>query len=145
MSSPNIKTHRLIAHRPTQNDLAFFRTIHTDIGTMATLSVDGSIVDEETSQKILAQHITHWDDHSFGVWLFEQSSDQQAIGYCGLRNCGSLDPPEIELFFGVRSQFFNNGFGTEMVRAVVSTGIKDLNFKRIAVFTWTGLPSCYQR
>lgn len=102
---------------------------------MATLSEDGSIIGESASRDILTRHIKHWDDHDFGVWLFDRSIDREPIGYCGLRTCASLDPPEIELFFGVRSQYFKNGFGTEMARTVLSLGFNDLNVKSVVGFT----------
>lgn len=102
---------------------------------MKTLSDDGSILDEEVSQRILASHIRHWEQYDFGVWLFEQLSDRDVIGYCGLRKCRILDQQEIELFFGIRSLHFRNGFGTEMARAVVSKGFFELNLGRIVGFT----------
>lgn len=86
MSLDTFETERLVARRPRVSDFSTFRGIHTDAGTMKTLSADGSLLTEEQSQAVVDRHLKHWDARGFGIWLFSTKSDSNSVGYCGLRN-----------------------------------------------------------
>jgi RimJ/RimL family protein N-acetyltransferase len=43
--------------------------------------------------------------------------------------------PEIELFYALRPAYFQRGLGTEMARAVVGIGLRDLRLASVVAFT----------
>ena len=129
------ETKRLAARRPTEADFPTFRQIHTDKGTMKSLSVDGSILTERQSREVLDRHLTQWESKAFGIWLFSAKSDGASIGYCGLRSYELQGSPEIELFYGVHSRHFRRGFGFEMAQAVVCQGFEVLGLPSLIAFT----------
>jgi [ribosomal protein S5]-alanine N-acetyltransferase len=131
----SFQTDRLKAHRLTRADFQPLRAIHTDAVTMQTLSTDGSVPSEELSRTVFVRHMRHWEQHGFGLWLFSPLSTADVIGYCGLRKYPLRGIEETELFFGLRSEFFRQGFGTEMARAVVTIGFQDINADSIVSFT----------
>ena len=135
MSLDSFETERLLAHRPTEDDFSFFRRIHTDKGTMKMLSDHGSTLSEQQSREVLQRHLTHWEAHGFGIWLFSAKSDGACIGYCGLRKYELQGCEELELFYGVRSSYFRQGFGFEMGNAVVDQGFKALGLPSVIAFT----------
>lgn len=135
MSLNSFDTKRLFARRPTETDFAVFRGIHTDAGTMKTLSADGSVLSEPESRAVLDRHLTHWKENGFGIWLFFDQVGGENIGYCGLRNYKLDDQAETELFYGVRSRVFQMGYGTEMARAVIDAGFKNLDLTSVIAFT----------
>ena len=128
-------TARMNARRPSEDDFSVFRDIHTDADTMKMLSVDGSVLTEKESREVLQRHLTHWTTNEFGVWLFANQLNGESIGYCGFRNYKLGSRPETELFYGVRSKFFRLGYGTEMARAVVDAGFKNLDLPSVIAFT----------
>jgi len=130
-----LETTRLAARRPTEVDLCTFRRIHTDKGTMKTLSVDGSNLSEHQSREVLDRHLKHWASNGFGIWLFSAKADGASVGYCGLRRYELQGRPEIELFYGVHSRYFRRGFGFEMANAVVCQGFEELRLPSIIAFT----------
>ena len=135
MDLNSFDTARLTARRPSDADFVVFRRIHTDTGTMKTLSVDGSVLTEKESREVLDRHLRHWDRNEFGIWLFSNLSNGKSIGYCGLRKYELGGEPETELFYGVRSKFFRMGYGFEMASAVVDAGFKDLDLRSVIAFT----------
>lgn len=135
MSPDSFATARMLAQRPSGDDYAVFRRIHTDTETMKTLSRDGSLLTEKQSREVLERHLKHWGANKFGIWLFSDLVNGENIGYCGLRNYSLGGRPETELFYGVRSKFFRMGYGIEMARAVVDTGFRKLGLHSVIAFT----------
>ena len=135
MSLDSFDTVRMVARRPTEADFPVFRGIHTDAGTMKTLSVDGSVLSEPESRAVLDRHLTHWEENGFGIWLFFDQLSGETIGYCGLRNYKLDGQAETELFYGVHSRVFQSGYGTEMARAVLDIGFNRLRLASIIAFT----------
>ena len=125
----------MVAHRPSDDDFAVLRGIHTDAETMKTLSVNGSVLTEQESREVLDRHLTHWDANKYGIWLFSDLLNGESIGYCGLRNYKLGGRPETELFYGIRSRFFRMGYGIEMASAVVDAGFKNLDLPSVIAFT----------
>lgn len=135
MSLDSFHTARMMARRPTEADFSIFRGVHTDAGTMKTLSVDGSSLTEAESRAVMHGHLTHWEKNGFGIWLFSDRVLGEDIGYCGLRKYERAGQAETELFYGVHSRVFQKGYGTEMARAVVDIGFNRLSISSIIAFT----------
>lgn len=70
-------------------------------------------------------------DHieKFGVSIRHKESGR-VIGWCGL---GSLDynPSEIELFYGLNSEYWRQGYGYEAARLMLRYGFDTIGLKRI--------------
>jgi [ribosomal protein S5]-alanine N-acetyltransferase len=131
-------TGRLTARRITEDGIALQRELLTDPLTMRTLSADGLIPSEDEIEAICRRHLEHWAEHGFGLYQFFETATGQFVGQCGLRHRELLGVAEIELFYALRSPFFRRGLGTEMARAVVERGFRQLGARSLIAFT---LPS----
>ena len=65
----------------------------------------------------------------FGVSLVDKEK-KKVIGWCGL---GSLDcnPEDVEIFYGLSSEYWGQGLATEAVKAMLSYGFNAIGLKRI--------------
>ena len=58
-------------------------------------------------------------------------SEDVLIGFTGLKN-GTLETNgSAEVFYSIYRDFWNNGYGTEALRAVINFGIKQIGLHRI--------------
>lgn len=67
--------------------------------------------------------------NKFGVSV-EDKKTHRVIGWCGL---GTFDcnPVEVEIFYGLRSEYWGRGFGTEAASAMLEYGFNTIGLKRI--------------
>jgi RimJ/RimL family protein N-acetyltransferase len=69
------------------------------------------------------------------VWQIFETASGAYIGQCGIRNYLLQAESAIELFFALRSPYFRRGFGTEMARAVIQIGFRDVGAESLVGFT----------
>ena len=109
--------------------------LHTDPQVMKTLSADGKPLSEETTRDHIRQSVEHWQRHGFGFWVFRRRSDGQFVGRGGLKTYQIDGKDTIGLAYAVLSDFWNQGFATEMARASLEVGFERLGFSEIC--SWT--------
>ncbi len=129
------RTSRLTGRRLTLQGFALQELLLKDAGTMRTLSADGQIPSEEQITALCARHLEHWARHGFGVWQIFETATGAYIGQCGIRNYLLQSESAIEIFFALRSPYFRRGFGTEMARAVIQIGFRDVCAESLVGFT----------
>jgi len=96
---------------------------------------DGQIPSEEQITALCERHLQHWARHGFGAWQIFETASGAYIGQCGIRNCRLQAESAIEIFFALRSPYFRRGFGTEMARAVMQIGFRDVGAESLVGFT----------
>jgi RimJ/RimL family protein N-acetyltransferase len=73
--------------------------------------------------------------HGFGLWLFHRKSDGEFIGRGGLKVYQIDGNDVIGLAYAVLSDYWKQGFATEMGQASLDVGFQQLGFG--GFFSWT--------
>jgi len=128
-------TARLLAEAVTSLHFHDIHRLHTDPQVMKTLSADGQPLSEEAIRESIRQAVDHWQQHGFGFWVFHRKSDGQFIGRGGLKTYQIDGKDVIGLAYAVMSDYWNRGFATEMGRASLEVGFRQLDFPEIC--SWT--------
>ena len=78
----------------------------------------------------LDEHIAHWEQHGFGLWMFCDRTTGAGVGYAGPRHTTVEQHAEVEIAYAVASARWGRGLATEMARAAVeatrAAGVDDL-------------------
>ena len=130
-----ILSERLVGRKPTREDLEDLAILYRDPLVMKTLSKDGSTLNDEEIRKRLEGQVNHWDQHPFGYSVFHHRDDQRFIGRGGLSNYLLGDSAEVELGYAVVAAEWQQGYATEMARAWLEVGFKQLKLQTIIAFT----------
>jgi len=130
-----LNTPRLIGTPAGPDDFADIRRLHTNPRVMATLSADGKTFTDEQSRIFLERSADHWKSHSFGLWMFRDRSDDDFVGYGGIKHAEVEGRDEIELAYAVRSDNWGKGFATEISIAALKQGFDTMRLDRIVAFT----------
>ena len=130
-----LTTARLLAEAITPLHFYDIHHLHTDPNVMKTLSADGSPLSEEATKGSIRQAVDHWQQHGFGFWVFHRKADGQFIGRGGLKTYQIDGKDVIGLGYAVMSDYWNQGFATEMSRASLEVGFGQLSFPEIC--SWT--------
>jgi [ribosomal protein S5]-alanine N-acetyltransferase len=138
MPSPPIATlttARLLAEAITPSHLPDIHRLHSDPNVMKTLSADGKPLSEEATRASIRQAVDHWQQHGFGLWVFHRRSDGEFIGRGGLKTYQIDGKDVVGLAYAVMSDYWNQGFATEMAWASLDVGFGRLGLHEIG--SWT--------
>jgi len=126
-----LTTARLLAEALAPSHFSAIHRLHTDPLVMKTLSADGKPLSEKATRESIRQAVGHWHRHGFGFWVFHRRSDGVFIGRGGL-----IDGRDgIGL---VLSEYWNQGFATEMGEVSLDVGFGRLGFNDICSWTLPG-------
>ena len=128
-------TPRLLAEAVAHSDFDDYRRLLSDPQVAKTLSVNGKPLPDETVRDFLKQHVDHWQQHGFGLWVFRQKSDGRFVGRGGIKYFEIDQGTVVGLAYAVMPEFWNQGFATEMARPSLETGFGPLGFSEI--YGWT--------
>jgi ribosomal-protein-alanine N-acetyltransferase len=140
-----IETARLIIRPFGSDDVDQMHSLWTDPDVRRFLWDDVKITREQ-AEEVVTQSIEMFESRGIGFWVVcllepdngEQggtqgsaaiSSPEPAIGFCGLRPFG--EPPEIEILYGLRPEYWGRGLATEAAHAILDYGFKALGLARI--------------
>ncbi len=130
-----LHTRRLKGTPAGPDDFADIRRLHTDPRVMATLSADGKIFSEGQTRAFLDRAAEHWKSHGFGLWILRDRSDDDFVGYGGIKHANVEGRDEIELAYAIRSDHWGKGFATEISIAALKLGFDTIHLERIVAFT----------
>ena len=128
-------TSRLVAQPISAADFPDIHRLHSDPKVMKTLSADGKPLSEEATREHIRQTVEHWEQHGFGLWAFRRKTDGHFIGRGGLKIYQIEGKDVIGLAYAVLSDYWNQGFATEMGHASLEVGFGRLGLPEIA--SWT--------
>jgi [ribosomal protein S5]-alanine N-acetyltransferase len=129
------QTSRLTGRRLTSEGFALQEMLLKDAETMRTLATDGQVASEEQITELCERHLQHWERHGFGMWQIFENATGAYTGQCGIRKYLLQTESAIEIFFALRSPYHRRGFGTEMARAVIQIGFRDVGAESLVGFT----------
>ena len=91
---------------------------------------DGGIVSKaEIERRIREDVLGDYQKYGYGRFAVELKSTKQFIGFCGLKYLDDLN--EVDLGYRFMQAYWGQGFATEVGRACLDFGFKDLNLERI--------------
>lgn len=128
------RTDRMIAERLRSEDFGNLCRMHRDAKVMATLA---GVRSDELTQQFLNTELEHWELHGFGLWMFRDKADGQFVGRGGLRNTDVGGNDEVELAYGLMSEYWGKGLATEMAEASLKIGFEQLDLVDVVCFTLT--------
>lgn len=131
MSLDSFSTARLRAERLRPDHYDAVRGMDSDQQYMALL---GGTRDEATTRAYMDRNLRHWDEFGFGLWILRDLSDQVA-GRCVLRHLDVEGTDEVELGYGLHTQYWGRGLATEVAKKLLALGRKELRLPTLVAIT----------
>ena len=125
-------TNHLIAEQLREEHVGDLYHMYQDPKVMATL---GGIRSYDTTQQSLQKLLNHWKRYGYGVWIVRDKLTRQFVGRAGLIHSHVGGHDEIELLYGLMSQFWGRGLATEISEAIVQLGFQHIGLHNIVCFT----------
>lgn len=94
---------------------------------------DDLIIPKTQTEEIVNQSLSAFRNQKYGLWVARLINEQAIIGFTGYWQF--FDPPQTQLLYGLLSQYWGQGFATEMSQAMVNYGFQEYNFKTIYAST----------
>lgn len=94
----------------------------------------GGTRSEDETRAYMARNLQHWDDFEFGLWLLRDLEGRVA-GRCVLRHLDVQGTDEVELGYGLHSQYWGRGLATEVARELLRLGLEELRRPSIVAVT----------
>ena len=129
-----IETPRLLLRPWEERDRAPYHRIKSDPRVMATLGPLQSRVESDATIDHLRAREVEW---GYSFWPVERRSDDMLIGYCGLVHppVGTPIADELEIGWGLGSQFWGQGYATEAAAAVLAWAWANTARERVVATT----------
>jgi RimJ/RimL family protein N-acetyltransferase len=132
LSVDEVRTARLLLTRMCESDLAVFCRMYRDPVVMATL---GGVRSDDVTRDYLDKHLAHWRQFGFGWWVARELATGRFVGRGGLRHWMIDGRDEIEVGYGLMSEFWGQGLATELAAASVRTAFEALGHSELVCFT----------
>jgi ribosomal-protein-alanine N-acetyltransferase len=127
-----IHTPRMLLSRVAASDLDDYARFYADTRVTATL---GGVRSREWVADYIERAMAHWDQHRFGLWTARHRETGAFVGRGGLRVADIDGKREIEVAYGLMSEFWGQGFATEMAEASVDAAFTSLGLPDVVSFT----------
>ena len=113
---------RLRPERPWREHAPLYRDLFADPAVAATLwpGALGGPRSAGQSSAILAADIGHWQQDSFGPWVFFEQATGTFVGRGGLHRTTVAGRECVELLYAVRPDAWGEGYATEMALVSVA-------------------------
>ncbi|MGH2980188.1 MAG: GNAT family N-acetyltransferase [Solirubrobacterales bacterium] len=147
-----VETARLTLRRLRRGDEDAFLAVWTDPDVWQAIR-PGTPFDSEHGSRRFHHHLQHWEKHSFGLWLIDDRTSGDTLGWVGSSHPDYVPEltDEIEIGWSLRRGFWGRGMATEGARAAVSAALEHLrpirlislidpeNFRSVAVAERLGM------
>ena len=124
-------TARLRVERLTPAHFDAIRAMDSDARYMALL---GGTRTEAQTREYLARNLKHWDVHNCGLWILRDLAGTVA-GRCVLRHLDVEGTDEVELGYGLHTQYWGRGLATEIAMELLRLGRTELKRESLVAIT----------
>jgi [ribosomal protein S5]-alanine N-acetyltransferase len=128
-----IETERLLLRKFTTDDKEALFKIFNDGGKIHKTDKHGPLNDNYVREYI-RKIIEHYEKYGFGVWIIVEHSTNNIIGYCGIKKItinNNDNEKKNGLSYRIHKDFWNKGFATEAVRAVLDYAFNALKLSEV--------------
>jgi [ribosomal protein S5]-alanine N-acetyltransferase len=113
-----LETERLYLRELTSNDAE--EMYHLNLDDDVTKYTGDIAFESIAAAKSFLESYDHYKKYGFGRWAVIRKSDEQFLGWCGLKYTAELD--EFDLGFRFFKKYWNNGYATESAKACIELG-----------------------
>lgn len=92
---------------------------------------------KEMATKLINHVSKEFEEQEEITWGIVRKEDEAFIGYCCLGDFED-DARRSEIGYGLRSDEWNKGYGTEVVKALVKFSFEEMNLNRVEAFVTPG-------
>ena len=124
---PILETPRLYLREITVEDAENAYLLNLD-PEVVKYTGDLPFVNVEEARTFL-QNYDHYKKYQFGRWAVISKSDDQFLGWCGLKYTAELN--EYDIGFRLSKKFWNLGYATEAAKACIKLGFEKYHFNEI--------------
>jgi [ribosomal protein S5]-alanine N-acetyltransferase len=116
-----MRAPRLRPERPWLEHASYYEDLFSHPSVAAALWPEQSpgAVRRGRAADILAADIAHWQERSFGPWVFFETASGVFVGRGGLRNSTIAGRECIEVLYAVRPDAWGRGYATDMARIAI--------------------------
>jgi len=132
-----VDTPSMRGRRPTLEDGEALQMLFGDPRVALTMwpgALGGARTPAQT-ELMLADYVSHWDQHGYGPWLFFDRDTGELAGRGGLRRTVIAERQETEVGWAVVSGRWGRGLATEMGRAGAEAGFAEVGLAELVSFT----------
>jgi len=122
-----LETERLYLREITPDDAQFAYELNLDEDVIRYTG-DGAFESIEEAKGFLEKY-DHYKKYGFGRWAVVRKSDNELLGWCGLKYSEDLD--EHDIGFRFFKKHWNSGYATESAIACLKTGFEQFGMKTI--------------
>lgn len=135
MNTLFLETKRLLLKFLTPDDFPDLLKLRTNPEVMCYIG-DGNIQTQSEVERFITLAISYQQRYDWGFCsVFEKNSDQ-FIGQAGLFHLGFDETQnEFEIAYRLLPEYWGNGYGTELAKALVNWGFTHLEVKKLVAVT----------
>ncbi|WP_413723664.1 GNAT family N-acetyltransferase [Sodalis sp. RH16] len=127
-----VKSERLIARAPDQDDLSALFSIFGDARTHR-FNPAGPLPDERAARLRLENWLSHWQQHLFGTWAIAlKDNPDRIIGFGGLSLRDLGENRHINLGYRFAYDSWGKGLATEFCYLAIDFGFDTLKLKEVS-------------
>ena len=124
-----IETERLIIRPFKMADIAPSYVMNLDTEVSRYTGDGGVVSKKEMERRIVEDVFGDYEKHGFGRLAVELKSENQFIGFTGLKYLEDMD--EVDLGYRFMKAYWGKGIATESAKACLDLGFKTLGLDRI--------------
>ena len=123
----HLETERLYLREITPADAQFAYDLNLDEEVIRYTGDDAFESVEEAKE--FFEKYDHYSKYGFGRWAVVRKSDDEILGWCGLKYSEEKD--EFDIGFRFFRKHWNSGYATESAIACLNVGFEKFNMKTI--------------
>ncbi len=124
---PILTTERLLLYEFSAADAPGFYAMNADPEVLRYTG-DGPFESVAEAEAFIARYDAY-QRHGYGRWTVRRRSDNEYLGFCGLKY--DPEPDEVDLGFRLRRRVWGQGYATEAARACVDFAFEKLGIQRL--------------
>jgi [ribosomal protein S5]-alanine N-acetyltransferase len=133
MPLPVLRSQRLLLRPWTHEDVDALHALWTAPEVRRYLW-DDIVIKREVAELVVNSHLVTADRHGIGYWALhlpppDSRPETPMAGFCGFRFVD--DGPEIELMYGLKGEYWGQGFATESSLAAIEYLWRSTEFQRL--------------
>lgn len=122
-----LETTRLRLQPCRLEDVELIHTLWTDEGVRRFL-FDGHVISPDEARSFVSESLSNFERYGYGLWLVLAREGGGLVGFAGLLRSEGEMP---NLIYGIRTDFWGEGYATEAARAVLSYAFEKLALPKV--------------
>jgi RimJ/RimL family protein N-acetyltransferase len=131
-----LETERLLLRRFTMDDVDNVVALDADPEVMRYLTGGRPTPREEIESDYLPAWLSYYERYTgFGFWAAHEKASGEFLGWFHFRPPPGHEPDDVELGYRLRRSAWGKGYATEVSRALIAKGFRELGVRRVFAST----------